>query len=177
MRSLILFLLAAFTTTPAFAASIDLSVEVPRLGVSEYHRPYVAVWIERADHSVAADLAVWYQQKAAKDNQSGKQEEGSKWLSELRQWWRRSGRERSFPIDGVSGATRPAGEHRLRFDDTKAPLAGLAPGEYTLRVEAAREVGGRELVDLPFSWPPAASTHLSAQGETELGAVRLDLEP
>lgn len=176
MRAMILCLLG-FVSAPAFAASLDLGVELPRLEVSEYHRPYVAIWIERADHSVAADLAVWYQQKAAKDNQSGKQEQGSKWLSDLRQWWRRSGREQSFPIDGVSGATRPAGEHRLNFDDAKPPLAGLAPGDYTLRVEAAREVGGRELVEIPFTWPPAASTHLTAQGTNELGAVHLDLEP
>ncbi len=176
MRAMVLLLLC-LVSAPTLAASLDLSVEVPRLNVSEYHRPYVAIWIERPDHEVAANLAVWYQQTPAKDNQSGKQEQGSKWLSDLRQWWRRSGREQTLPIDGVSGATRPAGEHRLSFDDTKPPLAGLAAGEYTLRVEAAREVGGRELVDIPFTWPPAASTHLTAHGESELGAVRLDLEP
>src|SRR5690606_19888392 len=82
----------ALVSVPALAASLDLTVELPRLDVSEYHRPYVAVWIERPDHEVAANLAVWYQQRPAKDNQSGKQEEGSKWLSDLRQWWRRSGR-------------------------------------------------------------------------------------
>jgi hypothetical protein len=34
--------------------------------------------------------------------------------------------------------------------------AKLAPGDYTLVVEAAREVGGRELVKIPFSWPAKA---------------------
>ena len=40
------------------AAELALDVEIPRLDVAEYHRPYVAVWIEREDASVAANLAV-----------------------------------------------------------------------------------------------------------------------
>jgi hypothetical protein len=170
-------LLLAMPGAPALAASADITLEIPRLDVSEYHRPYVAVWIEREDRSVAADLAVWYQQKEGKDANSGKRESGTKWLSDLRQWWRRSGRDREFPIDGVSGATRPAGEHKLRFDGGKAPLANLAPGSYKLVVEAAREVGGRETVAIPFHWPPTGSQRLEASGSHELGAVRLDLDP
>lgn len=161
----------------AFAASAQLTLELPRMDVSEYHRPYVAIWIEREDRSVAANLAVWYDGKEGKDAKTGKAEPGTKWLSDLRQWWRRSGREQTLPIDGVSGATRPAGQHQLRFDGGKAPLAGLAPGSYKLVVEAAREVGGHELVSLPFAWPPASPQHLSAQGEHEIGAVKFDLDP
>jgi len=44
-------------------------------------------------------------------------------------------------------------------------------------VEAAREVGGREVVRVPFTWPVSATQHLSAQGSSELGAVSLDLNP
>lgn len=44
-------------------------------------------------------------------------------------------------------------------------------------VEAAREVGGRELVRVPFDWPPAKAERLTARGEHELGAVALDLKP
>lgn|SRR5688500_7274779 len=160
----------------ASAATLDVTVTIPRMDVAEYHRPYVAAWIEREDRSVAANLAVWYQQKAAKDAQSGKMESGTKWLADLRQWWRRSGREQTLPIDGVSGATRPAGEHRLHFESGKAPLGDLAAGRYKLVVEAAREVGGREVLTIPFDWPPQAPQHLDAQGKTELGALRLDLD-
>ena len=44
-------------------------------------------------------------------------------------------------------------------------------------VEAAREVGGREMVRIPFQWPPKAATGGQAKGETELGAVSLRLKP
>ncbi len=42
--------------------------EVPPKAVSEYHRPYVAIWLERADQSVPGTLAVWYEVKH-KDNE------------------------------------------------------------------------------------------------------------
>ena len=170
MRPLMtLFLLMAVSSVQA--AEVNLSVTIPRIDASEYHRPYVAVWIEHADQSVAANLAVWYAQTETKEGA------GTKWLADLRQWWRRSGRDQTMPIDGVSGATRPVGQHQLRFDATKSPLAGLAPGNYNLVVEAAREVGGRELLRIPFEWPIASTQHLDAQGEHELGLVKLDLNP
>lgn len=169
MRAVVVtcLLLAA---TPLYAASLDLSVEIPPVDVAEYHRPYVAIWLERPDHSVAANLALWY------DNDD-RGEDGSKWLKDLRQWWRRSGRGVSLPIDGVTGATRPVGQHQLHFDSGNSPLGKLAADEYVLVIEAVREVGGREMLRLPFTWPVSQSTHLEADGEREIGAVTLDLNP
>ena len=170
MRRLLPIALCLVATAPAFAADMNLTVEIPTLTVAEYHRPYVAVWIEREDHTVAANLAVWYDVKK-------KDGEGTKWLKDMRQWWRRTGRDQTMPIDGVSGATRPAGQHHLRFTDGKAPLGTLAPGHYELVVEAAREVGGRESQRIAFDWPAKASTHLSAKGTEELGQITLDVNP
>jgi hypothetical protein len=170
MRRYLPLALGLAFAAPAFAADMNLTVEIPTLKVAEYHRPYVAVWIEREDHSVAANLAVWYDVKKADG-------EGTKWLKDMRQWWRRSGREQTMPIDGVSGATRPAGQHQLRFVDGKPPLGTLAPGHYELVVEAAREVGGREAQRIAFDWPAKTSVHLSAKGSEELGQISLDLNP
>jgi hypothetical protein len=170
MRRFLPFTLSLALAAPAFAADMNLTVEIPTLKVAEYHRPYVAVWIEREDHTVAANLAVWYDVKKADG-------EGTKWLKDMRQWWRRSGREQTMPIDGVSGATRPAGQHQLRFVDGKPPLGTLAPGHYELVVEAAREVGGREAQRIGFDWPAKSPVHLSAKGSEELGQINLDLNP
>lgn len=165
-------------TAPAFAARIELIVQLPQIEVAEYHRPYLAVWIEREDSTVAADLAVWYQQdRDPPAGPAGKGESGSKWLPDLRQWWRRSGRGQALPIDAVSGATRPVGRHELRFDAGQPPLGDLPSGQYRLVVEAAREVGGRELLKLPLAWPPAAASEQRVQGRTELGEVQLRLTP
>lgn len=177
MRKLFAVSLSCLIAAPALAADLNISIEVPKIDVAEYHKPYVAVWIAREDASVAANLSVWYQQTKAKDAQSGKEEPGSKWLADLRQWWRRSGRDTTLPIDGVSGATRPVGQHQLSFSSGNAPLGDLAPGKYTLMVEAAREVGGREVKSIAFDWPPTQAQSLKAQGNTELGAIALELKP
>ena len=163
--------LSGLLATPAYAATLDINVEIPKLNVAEYHRPYVAVWIEGADQKVAANLSVWYQQTS---NSEG---HGTKWLPDLRQWWRKSGRSLKVPVDGVTGPTKPVGKHALSFSDRRH-LARLAPGQYTLVVEAAREVGGRELLKIPFTWPAKGAPQSGkAQGATELGAVTLTVKP
>jgi len=53
----------------------------------------------------------------------------------------------------------------------------LAAGSYKLYVEAAREVGGRELLQIPFEWPAKSSQLLEVQGKTELGKIALQLTP
>lgn len=171
MRRLPIFCCAVLLAAPLAAAELNLTVQIPEQKVAEYHRPYAAIWVERADHSVAAQLAAWYAQKDSKEGA------GSKWLPDLRQWWRRGGRALDLPVDGVSGATRPAGQYQLRFVAGQPPLGTLAAGDYVLVVEAAREVGGREVVRLPFNWPGASTQHLTAQGSSELGAISLDINP
>ena len=100
-----------------------------------------------------------------------------KWLKDMRQWWRRGGNALTVPVDGVTGATHAPGEQVLEFSNGKAPLGTLPAGNYKLVVEAAREVGGRELLSVPFTWPPKKAESLSAKGSSELGAVTVLLKP
>lgn len=145
----------------AAANELTVNIEIPKIPVAEYHRPYVGVWIE--GEGVKQNLAVWYQLDR----------DGEDWLKDIRQWWRKLGRSETFPIDGVSGATKAPGVHSLVLKQGVAPLGDLKPGKYTLYVEAAREVGGRELLQIPFEWPVASSGE--AQGKTELGKISLSI--
>lgn len=151
----------------ANAAELSVSLEIPRLPVAEYHRPYVALWIETPDQTAVKTLAVWYDVKL-------KAQEGETWLKDMRTWWRKAGRSLDLPMDGVSGPTRAPGKHQLTV--SAAQLAGLKPGSYALAVEAAREVGGREVVRVPFDWPAKAPKTTSAKGASELGAVSLTVK-
>ena len=170
MRVFLSATLTGVLAAPALSAEIAISVDIPRLSVAEYHRPYVALWLERPDQSFVGNIAVWYDLKL-KDN------EGTKWLKDLRQWWRRSGRELNLPVDGLSTATRPPGLHKIVVGTDKAPFSGLPAGEYHLVIEAAREVGGRESLRIPFQWPSQGPNLQTVQGLTELGAVTLDVTP
>jgi hypothetical protein len=100
---------------------------------------------------------------------------GTKWLKDMRQWWRKTGRELTMPMDGVSGATKAPGEVTLNIP--KGALDKLPAGEYTVLVEAAREAGGREVVKVPLQWPPKSAQNVSAQGKEELGTVTVQLKP
>lgn len=167
------FALAAATVAlPGHAAELALKLEIPRLAVAEYHKPYVAIWVEKSDQTFAANLAVWYDLKM-------KNNEGTKWLKDMRAWWRKSGRDLTMPVDGLSSATRAPGEHTVTFTSAKGPLASLPAGDYQLVIEASREVGGREVVKVPFQWPAkaGAAAPITAKGEHELGAVSLTVKP
>jgi hypothetical protein len=156
MRPSTFALLGGVIAAPATAATV--TVTIPRQNVAEYHRPYVAIWLEPVGGGPARTVALWYETK-----KTGK-EAGTKYLADLRAWWRKGGRSMALPADGVSGATRAPGQYTV-------PLpANIKPGQYVLTVEAARETGGRELVTLPLTVPnPNART----AGKTELGAVTL----
>jgi hypothetical protein len=137
--------------------------------VAEYHKPYVAIWIEREDQTLASTLSVLYDVKK-KDNG------GAKYLKDLRTWWRKAGRDVALPMDGVSGATRTAGVQTLTFAGAKSGLDKLPAGDYRLVIEAAREAGGRELVRVPFTWPAKGKLAASASGKEELGAVSIAVQ-
>ncbi|KQY88036.1 MULTISPECIES: DUF2271 domain-containing protein [unclassified Brevundimonas] len=150
---------AAAVAGPALAGDITVSVEIPRLSVAAYHRPYVSVWIERPDNTAVRTLAVWYEVSNVA--------EGRDWLKDMRTWWRRGGRSLTLPMDGVSSATKAPGRHAVSVPGAR--LRDMPAGDYVMVVEAARELGGREAVRVPFRW--GAANTARASGTTELGAV------
>ena len=178
----LLFSAAQCVSVPSvYAAELSVAVAIPKLDVAEYHKPYVAIWIENNSTKAVTNLAVWY-------DADMRNNEGEKWLKDMRQWWRRSGRTLQMPVDGVTGATKGPGEHSLQFRFGTQPLNELAEGDYTLRAEAAREVGGREVLNLPFSWPLNSSANdanrtkgggisVTQSGTEELGSVTLRIQP
>lgn len=151
----------ATTAQAAPPTRMQLSVTIPRLTVAEYHKPYVAIWVEKVG-APPRTVAVWY-------DYDMRANEGTKWLRDVRQWWRTVGRTMTFPANGITGATRAPGTHVLSF--TRAQLGAMAPGQYTIAVEVAREVGGREIVRIPFTWPARAGAGGRAAGTSEVGAV------
>ena len=154
MRASNLVLLSGVLAGPAVAGTI--TVTVPAIKVAEYHRPYVAIWLEPVGGGAARTIALWYETK-----KTGK-EAGTKYLADLRAWWRKGGRTMTVPADGVSGATRAPGKYTIALP------ANIKPGQYVLNVEAARETGGRELVTMPLTVP---DPNAKGSGKSELGAV------
>lgn len=151
-----LALVAGIVAAPASAGTV--TVTIPQMSVAEYHKPYLAAWVEPAAGGPARTIAVWYEMKKRGN------EPGTKWLADLRTWWRKGGRNLKLPADGVSGATRAPGAYRIPIP------TDIAAGSYTLFVEAAREDGGREIVSVPLTVP---IRNASAAGRSELGAISI----
>ncbi len=144
-----IFAMLCFVSLHLNAAELEVELELPKISSAEYHRPYVAVWIENDQREQVLQIALWLEQE--------------KWHRDLRSWWRRGGKALALPVDGVSGATRRPGRYVVKRS------ADLSPGSYTLNVEAVREVGGREHLRMPFEWGKGAVDG-ELSGETELGA-------
>lgn len=153
---------------PALAAPTEfvIEVELPRIPVAEFHKPYVAGWIEDANGQAVGPLLVWYDVRK-------KEAGGKKWLPDMRTWWRRGGRTMTMPANGISGATRAPGRNTLAIPAASSPFARMQAGQYSFVMEAAREGGGREVVRAPFNWRPGGSVTASAVGTGELRTIRL----
>lgn len=96
------------------------------------HNPYIAVWIEDLDGNFVDTVSLWYQTEGR----------GTRWLRTLREW---SALTDEVVDSTSSGATRPAGTYTVAWDGNDANGQPIAPGSYTLYVEAAREDGPYEL--------------------------------
>ena len=117
-----------------------------------YQRPYVAVWVEDKDGLAARTLALWLQTR----------DPGPRWHPDLKRWYRddqtRKLADDTNLIDTLSRATRPPGKYTLTWDGKDDHGQPLAPGNYTICIEAAREHGTYQLIrkditigDTPFS--------------------------
>ena len=155
MRPSTFLLSGVVAALPMAADAATVTVTIPRLAVAEYHRPYVAAWLEPAGGGAARTVFVWF------DVKKKGAEPGTKWLADLRSWWRKGGRSLRLPADGISGATRAPGTYSVA-------LPNLPAGQYVLHVEAARETGGREIVSVPITMPSRGG---AAKGNAEVAAV------
>lgn len=153
------------TAALAESNSVVIEFEQPKLSARPYFKPYIAIWLETPKRKYVATLALWYQLAPSKQGEG----EGSKWLKDLRQWWRKSSIETRKNIDSVTGATRKPGNYKITWNGNDDLGEIVADGDYVVCFEAAREEGGREFIRIPISLGKS-QTH-QKQGETELGKI------
>ncbi len=146
---------------PAFELSIDINL--PRIEDARYRRPFVAIWIEDADHYPVRTLALWFDK--------------SRWLPDLKQWYRddqvRSLTEGTDISQTVSSATRSPGHYTLKWDGKDNEGKPVKAGKYTVCIEAAREHGGYDLQRHELDFNSTAQKAALPEAK-ELGATTLD---
>ena len=142
---------------------LAIALDLPRIEDARYRRPYVAVWIEDADHFPVRTLALWTQ--------------NPRWLPELKSWYRddqiRNLAEGTDVSKTIGAATRPPGHYMLKWDGKDNEGKPVKSGKYTVVAEASREHGGYQVErkELDFSGQPQQAALPVGK---ELGAVTLD---
>lgn len=155
-------LLCMFGLNKAFSVEqsspvLRIELNVPKLNADPYHRPYIAVWLESMERKPITTLHLWT--------------EKPDWLKDLRQWWRKIGRSHKN-IDGITGATRKPGKYSLEWDGKSEQGEAVAPGDYLLNIEAAREEGGRSYIRQRVTLGEKSLIEISAK--EEIGAVTIE---
>lgn len=138
----------------------QIEYEIPALDVAEYRRPYLAVWITNSEGKSIRQLHILG--------------DSSRWLRELRSWWRKVGRADDSLVDALAGATRKPGRYTITWDGRDAYGNSVMQGNYELHIEAAREHGEHETLVLPFTLN-GKNLERTVEGSKEIGRVRLTL--
>lgn len=139
---LLVFITLSFAISQASHANSDsiatLAIKLDlKQQQGEYHPPYVAAWIENSKKRSVRTLLLW--------------REKSKWLKDIRRWWRNVGRKDPVLVDAITSATHAAGSLPLSFKLTDDQQKVLSDGSYTLYIEVVREKGGRALIKQKFN--------------------------
>ncbi len=131
---------------------VNFEINGPDGNARRYRRPYVAVWVEDRDGLTARTLALWIQTR----------QPGPRWHPDLKRWYRddqvRRLADDADLIDTMSRPTRPPGKYNVAWDGKDDHGKPLAPGKYTICIEAAREHGTYQILrkevtvgDRPFA--------------------------
>ena len=149
------------TAAPA-APKLDLliSLELASPEAGRYHRPYVAVWVEDANHNYIKTIALW--------------SEKPRYLEDLRSWYRDSRAATTNIAYTVSSATRSPGKYTLRWNGLDDAGKAVAPGKYTLFIEAAREHGTYQLMRQEIDVDGHTVQKFTLGGNTEIAGAALD---
>jgi thiamine biosynthesis lipoprotein len=146
---------------PAYELAID--IDMPRPTDARYRRPYVAVWVEDADHFPIRTITLWTQ--------------SPRYIPELKAWFRddqmRNLSEGTDISRTISSATRPAGHYTVKWDGKDNQGKPVKAGRYTVIIEAAREHGTYQLERREMSFT-AQPEKIDIPVGKELGTVTLD---
>lgn len=137
-----------------YQLSVDISLKTP--DGFRAKRPYVAVWVEDADHRVIRTITVWGT---------------GKYQPDLTKWWRAIGGSRQT-ASAVSRATRYPGAYTVTWDGRDQRGQPVPQGDYTLCVEINREHGHHVSESTTITCGGEATTaELRDTAESETGAI------
>ncbi|WP_334019611.1 DUF2271 domain-containing protein [Alteromonas sp. S015] len=139
---------------------MSVDIVLPLFNIADYRGPYVSVWISDEKNHLIKSLAL-----------RGTSE---RWLSELRTWWRRVGRQNEGLVDGFAGATKKNAPLHIEWDGLDDFGKNSNAQSLILHIEVAREHGGRSYEKIPFTFDSLTSP-ITVTGADEIASITLSL--
>lgn len=143
-------------------SGIEFSLEytIPHIQSASYHAPYVAIWVGDGTGRPIKTLLLLGEDK--------------KWARTNSFWWSRVGRGEDFPVINVTSPTRLPGRYKLVWDGRDEQGSVIPPGDYQLMLEASREHGEHDYLNIPFTIEEGMQ-NVEHEGQGELGDLHLTL--
>ena len=146
---------------------VNFEINGPGGEARRYRRPYVAVWIEDPDGLTVRTLALWLMAK----------QPGPRWHPDLKRWYRDDQTRRLADdtdlIDTISRPTRAPGKYTVTWDGNDDHGKPLAPGAYTICIEAAREHGTYQIIRKEVAIADKPFTH-DIKGNIEIKSASVE---
>jgi thiamine biosynthesis lipoprotein ApbE len=142
--------------------ALRITVELAEVGAFT-HRPYLAIWVENASKTPVRTIALWYKK--------------DRYLPEMHGWYRiAQANPMKDPYNfahSIASATRSPGKYTFNWDGKDDTGRLVAPGRYTVFIEASREHGTYQLMhqEMDFNGTPAKA---DIKGNTEITGASLD---
>lgn len=126
------------------------------------HRPFAAIWVENEKKEAVRNLALWYNK--------------TKWIPDLRNWYRINGERFKANKDNyasATGATRNPGKYTIKWDGKDDKGAFVPQGKYTIILETSKEAGTDEIIRQQMEFKKTAKKATNA-GNVEISNVTFD---
>ncbi len=145
----------ASTTWPAGYNAI-LDYDIPKPTSSNYHAPYVVIWVTDASRKLVRTLHIFAPQ--------------AKWMDSNYIWWKRYGRMMDN-LDTIAQPSRAPGHYTVSWDGKDDAGQRVPQGKYTLHIEATREHGGHSYSTFDIDATPKSNTQ-NLPAKDELGDLK-----
>jgi thiamine biosynthesis lipoprotein len=98
-------------------------------------RPFVAIWVDDSNKKTVRTMALWFNK--------------ARWLPDLKEWFHKNTdryQNGTKDVFSISSATRPPGTYTIKWDGKNDDGEYVAPGNYTVYIEVAREHGTYQIM-------------------------------
>ncbi len=143
----------------SYKNKLTLTYTIPQLDVTDYEKPYVAIWLSNNAGKPLKQLALLG--------------DSERWWQENRKWWRKLGRKEPHIIANMAHATKRPGEYTTNWYGLDDFGNHIHDSQLVIHIEASREDGGHNYIRQVLDTTKPGK--FAIQGKGEIGDMSLTI--